>query len=85
MARDQRANSMSRRSFCSTFVGLLVAPGIAIAQASKVVRRIAVASALLAAIVDAQPGVRVGRHGVARGGSGVSPDPVCARNTAPPR
>jgi ABC-type uncharacterized transport system substrate-binding protein len=39
MARDQGAHS-TRRSFCWTLAGVLVAPGIAIAQASKVVRRI---------------------------------------------
>jgi putative ABC transport system substrate-binding protein len=39
MARDQRA--LSRRSFCWTLAGVLVAPGIAIAQASKV-RRVGV-------------------------------------------
>jgi len=31
---------MSRRSFCLTFVGVLIAPGVAIAQSSKVIRRI---------------------------------------------
>ena len=41
MARDQGAYSISRRSFCWTLAGVLVAPGIAIAQASKV-RRIGV-------------------------------------------
>jgi len=41
MARDQRAYSCSRRSFCWTLIGVLVAPGIAIAQTSKV-RRIGV-------------------------------------------
>ena len=40
MARDQRAYFLSRRSFCCTLTGILVAPGIAIAQASKAVRRI---------------------------------------------
>ena len=39
MARDQRAYS-TRRSFCRTFAGVLIAPGIAIAQTSKGVRRI---------------------------------------------
>jgi putative ABC transport system substrate-binding protein len=42
MARDQGTRSMSRRSFCWTLAGVLVAPGVAIAQASKVVRRIGV-------------------------------------------
>src|SRR5262249_1670809 len=42
MARDQQAYSISRRRLCWAFVGVLVAPGIAIAQASKVVRRIGV-------------------------------------------
>src|SRR5215469_9263971 len=41
MARDHRANSTSRRSFCWTLAGVFVAPVIAIAQASKV-RRIGV-------------------------------------------
>jgi putative ABC transport system substrate-binding protein len=41
MARDQGANSILRRSFCFTLAGVLVAPGIAIAQASKI-RRIGV-------------------------------------------
>src|SRR5215467_3028218 len=40
MARDQEANSISRRSFCWTLAGVLVAPSIVIAQTSKVVRRI---------------------------------------------
>jgi len=31
---------MSRRSFCLTFVGVLIAPGVAIAQSSKAIRRI---------------------------------------------
>ena len=42
MARDQRAYLLSRRSFCWTLAGVLVAPSIAIAQASKAVRRIGV-------------------------------------------
>jgi putative ABC transport system substrate-binding protein len=41
MARDQGAKSISRRSFCGTLAGVLVAPSIAIAQAPKV-RRIGV-------------------------------------------
>jgi len=41
MARDRGASSISRRNFCWTLAGALVAPGIAIAQASKV-RRIGV-------------------------------------------
>jgi len=41
MARDQGAYSMSRRGFCWTLAGVLVAPGIAIARTSKV-RRIGV-------------------------------------------
>src|SRR5215831_13568764 len=40
MARDQGTYSASRRSFCC-IIGVLIAPGIAIAQASKV-RRIGV-------------------------------------------
>ena len=36
MARDQGAHSISRRTFCRTFASVLVAPGIALAQASKV-------------------------------------------------
>ena len=40
MARNQRA--LSRRSFCSALAGVLVTPGIALAQAPKVVRRIGV-------------------------------------------
>jgi len=39
MARD-RAASASRRRFCCTLAGVLVAPGTAIAQSSKVIRRI---------------------------------------------
>ena len=43
MARDQEACAMSRRTFCRELIGLLaVAPRIAIAQASKLVRRIGV-------------------------------------------
>ena len=42
MARDQGAYSISRRSFCWTLIGVLVAPDIAIAQASNLVRRIGV-------------------------------------------
>jgi len=42
MARDLAAYSMSRRSFCWSLAGVLVAPGIAIAQTSKAVRRIGV-------------------------------------------
>jgi putative tryptophan/tyrosine transport system substrate-binding protein len=42
MARDRQAYSVSRRSFCWALAGVLVAPGIAIAQASKSVRRIGV-------------------------------------------
>lgn len=38
MARELRTCSMSRRSFCRTAAGVLVAPGIAIAQGSKVRR-----------------------------------------------
>jgi len=41
MARDQGLYSGTRRSLCATLAGILVAPGIAIAQASKV-RRIGV-------------------------------------------
>src|SRR5205823_13971301 len=41
MARDREAYSVSRRIFCWTLAGVLVAPGIAIAQTSKV-RRIGV-------------------------------------------
>ncbi len=41
MARDRGADSVSRRRFCWTFVGVLIAPGIAVAQASKI-RRIGV-------------------------------------------
>ena len=41
MARDQGAY-YTRRTFCWTLAGVLVAPRIAIAQASKVVRRIGV-------------------------------------------
>jgi putative ABC transport system substrate-binding protein len=41
MARDQGVYSLSRRSFCWTLAGVFVAPGIAIAQGSKV-RRIGV-------------------------------------------
>jgi putative ABC transport system substrate-binding protein len=44
MARDQGTCS-TRRSFCRTFLGVLVAPGMAIAQASKAVRRIGVLAA----------------------------------------
>ena len=44
MARDQRAYSASRRSFCYV-VGVLLAPGTALAQASKAIRRIGVTSA----------------------------------------
>ena len=40
MARDQRA--YSRRSFCWTLASVLVAPGLAIAQTSKTIRRIGV-------------------------------------------
>jgi putative ABC transport system substrate-binding protein len=40
MARDQQADSISRRRFCWTLAGVLVAPSIAIAQPSKAVRRI---------------------------------------------
>ena len=38
MARDQGAKSILRRSFCFTLAGVLVAPGIAVAQASKIPR-----------------------------------------------
>jgi putative tryptophan/tyrosine transport system substrate-binding protein len=38
MARDQEAYMSSRRSFCWALTGVFVAPGIAIAQASKVRR-----------------------------------------------
>jgi len=38
MAQDQRA--LSRRSFCWTLAGVLVAPGITFAQGATVVRRI---------------------------------------------
>jgi putative tryptophan/tyrosine transport system substrate-binding protein len=41
MARGQRAYWLSRRIFCWTLAGVFVAPGIAIAQASKI-RRIGV-------------------------------------------
>src|SRR5215472_5261147 len=41
MARDRAAYLISRRRFCWASVGLLIAPGIAIAQTSKV-RRIGV-------------------------------------------
>src|SRR5215470_13960130 len=41
MVRDRGNNSVSRRSFCWTLAGVLVAPVIPIAQASKV-RRIGV-------------------------------------------
>ena len=41
MARDQGASS-SRRGFCWSLAGVLVAPGIALAQTSKAVRRIGV-------------------------------------------
>jgi len=44
MARDQGANSISRRSFCGTLAGVIVAPGIALAQDSKV-RRIGILGA----------------------------------------
>jgi putative ABC transport system substrate-binding protein len=44
MARDRGTNSVSRRSFCWTLAGILVAPRIALAQASKV-RRIGVLEA----------------------------------------
>jgi len=40
MAQDQRP--LSRRSFCWTLAGVLVTPGVAIAQTSKAVRRIGV-------------------------------------------
>jgi ABC-type uncharacterized transport system substrate-binding protein len=40
MARNRGDYSMLRRSFCRAVVGVLVAPGFAIAQASKGVRRI---------------------------------------------
>jgi putative ABC transport system substrate-binding protein len=40
MARDQGAYSRSRRSFCWTLAGVLVAPNIAITQPSKAVRLI---------------------------------------------
>ena len=42
MARDQPPCWMSRRRFCWTSLGILVAPDIAIAQGSKVARRIGV-------------------------------------------
>lgn len=42
MARNQEARSTSRRRFCWTLTGVFVAPGIALAQASKPVRRIGV-------------------------------------------
>jgi putative tryptophan/tyrosine transport system substrate-binding protein len=42
MPVDRGAYSVSRRTFCWTFAGVLVAPRIAFAQASKVVRRIGV-------------------------------------------
>jgi hypothetical protein len=38
MARDQETNSVSRRSFCWALAGVVTAPGIAIAQTSKVRR-----------------------------------------------
>jgi ABC-type uncharacterized transport system substrate-binding protein len=47
MARDQGACSVSRRTFCWTFAGALVAPGIAIAQDPKV-RRMGVLQAVQA-------------------------------------
>ncbi len=40
MARDKWAYLASRRTFCWTVVGVVVAPGIAIAQTSKGIRRI---------------------------------------------
>lgn len=40
MAPSQRAYLLSRRSFCWTLVGVVIAPDIAFAQGSKVVRRI---------------------------------------------
>jgi len=41
MARDHKGVLLpSRRSFCSTLIGVLVAPSVALAQASKAVRRI---------------------------------------------
>ena len=43
MARDQGAYP-TRRNFCRTLAGVLVAPGIALAQAPNVVRRIGVLS-----------------------------------------
>ena len=45
MARDQGAYSISRRRFCGTLAGVLVAPSVAIAQAPKAVRRIGVLGA----------------------------------------
>jgi putative ABC transport system substrate-binding protein len=45
MARDQGANSRSRRRFCWTLAGALVSPRIAVAQASTAVRRIGVLGA----------------------------------------
>jgi putative ABC transport system substrate-binding protein len=40
MARNLGAYSPTRRTFCGTFVAVLVSPGFAIAQAPKAVRRI---------------------------------------------
>ena len=40
MTREQRAYWLSRRNFCWTLAGLFVTPSIAIAQGSRVVRRI---------------------------------------------
>ena len=42
MPDDRGAYSVSRRTFCWTFAGVLLAPRIAFTQASKVVRRIGV-------------------------------------------
>lgn len=44
MAHDQRACRVSRRSFCRVLTGTFAAPGIAIAQGSKAVRRIGLLS-----------------------------------------
>src|SRR5690348_16060137 len=40
MAQHQQAHRFTRRSFCCTLTGILAAPGMAVAQTSKAVRRI---------------------------------------------
>ena len=50
MARDQGAYSMSRRSFCGTLAAVLVAPGIAIAQAARARRRRTIVRQLVVAL-----------------------------------